>query len=205
MYNYAQNNFQIVAPDTMPSEQADPNHPDSSDASASDPVRYRLFYSAGWKVLFFSLGLGMLYTTYESALIVPLHMWGGHEATLFLSGIFSCYGFFFFFPTYQVTLTDAKIRMSFYISIGPLVLFRHERSAPWERVFSVNHIPFPLGWTFIRADHKPGPLWMKYVSVVIYVGMVHRRNAMRFIRKKVPNEVLDSEFKSTWGESLKEE
>lgn len=64
---------------------------------------------------------------------------------------------------------------------------------------------FPLGWTFIRADHKPGPLWMKYVSVAIYVGMVHRRNAMRFIRKKVPNEVLDSELKSTWGESLKGE
>ena len=115
-----------------------------------------------------------------------------------------CLFFFFFYPTYQIELTDEGIQSSFYVGIGPLVLFRHERSAPWTKVFSVRHISFPLGWTIILAD-KPGPLWMKNLSILIVIGMVHRRNAMRFIRKQVPDEVLDSEFKSIWGESLKDE
>jgi hypothetical protein len=141
---------------------------------------------------------------YDLVFNVPLHTWGWYESAVFIGSIFGPFVFLFVLPTCCIELTDNYIVFSFYVGIGPLVLFQHERSAPWEKVVRIRHISFPLGWTIILAD-KSGPLWMKNVSILIAFGMVHRRNAMRFIRKKVPNEVLDSEFKSTWGESLKGE
>lgn len=194
-----------MAANTTSPERADTNHPDSSDASASDTVRYRLEYPGWCNVFFFCFGALSIYLTYDLVFNVQVHTWGWYEANAFLGGILVGFGCLFYLPLYRIELTDKGIRAFYPVGIGPLVLFQDERSAPWEHICSVHHISFPLGWTFIRADHKPGPLWMKYVSVAIYVGMVHRRNAMRFIRKKVPNEVLDSEFKSTWGESLKGE
>ena len=196
-----------TTPEQSDTDNSDANNSDSSDAPspASDEVRYRLFYSAVWNVFFFGFGALAIYVVYDLVFNVQVHAWGWYEAAAFLGGIGVTFSCFFYLPTYQIELTDEGIRSSFYVGIGPLVLFRHERSAPWTHIFSVNHISFPLGWTMLRSNHDTGPLFVKYVSITIFVGMVHRRNAMRFIRKQVPNEVLDSEFKSIWGESLKEE